>query len=557
MYNEYPKITNAYEKEYFDAILSDISQRMAKKEAEGFERQASYAESYKQEMLDLIARTPAVYYQALRLAFDQKKPVDVREIINAKDMPIDLLASIDDQEPDAMRQFLQHVSETDVEVASVYDAEQFYSDTLLSIEISKALSEHEESISAEQLAHNLEITPTEVSKKIGSKAASCDVISRAIERVVEVKFGLDSFRAIDSDFADGKQLYDELIDRVAALPSACYGMIHAVADNRIIPAFYNARGKDYLDLSKDISLDNISPDEAFAFNLLNTLRDAESGVFSIYDVKSANEYYNFYSQNEIEAQKVIPSLETADKYASEQNARAEALAKLEAGERANAKKSADVRFNNYLSVLAKNSSIYKEDFNFLSDISKIYKKENALFESANEKYLKAELAVHKLRTIDDNRDLTPKESKALTKALEELSRAQARLEAVRTDLLQRSEERASANPKFSEHFEMRKEQLLSGDLTYIPLQTREDSINNKMYSYKAQLYASERDELLGEHHEAILIDEPKRAQINISLGSFTQQSTVKYEIDPSKPIILGSKEPAHEQQKDEAPSLED
>ena len=85
---------------------------------------------------------------------------------------------------------------------------------------------------------------------------------------------------------------------------------------------------------------------------------------------------------------------------------------------------------------------------------------------------------------------------------------------------------------------MRAEQIMSGDTSYMPLHTLEDSINNKMYSYRAQIYASDRRELFESAElsaSALAVPtEPVRTSVSgAALGISSTTRQVRQEIPPS------------------------
>lgn len=538
MYNDYPNIDSIFESEYFLPLINRAASELAKNERLNDSSQAeTFEKLYREQLLELLANTKTVYYQALKCAFDPKAPQDIREIVDVKDFPIDLLNTIDSGSPDAIFHFLQYLGEAEVPLVSEQEAAAFYNESIGILEKDDIY----ESISPELHASSLGITREQLDQKIG-KGAHCSLFSAAVEAMVANRLGLEDFSHRETNSIEAKKLYNRLMSDISELPTVCYAMLHAVASERNVPSFYQTNGIDYLsnDLSNSFTdpLAFVSESKMLAERFENALSDAKVGRFSVTDARAAAQYFEVYSSLEPPVRTVEYSPEMADAYLKEELDANEKAFKLESFERSSAKKSADERFGFYLAQLKKSGELCKEEHDFLSERSKIYKKENERLEAANEKYRKAELKLSNLQRIEDLRDLTPKERKELAKAMREFGAASEKLQALKDELLLKNEQRAASDRRFPEHTQMRAEQIMSGDTSYMPLHTLEDSINNKMYSYRAQIYASDRRELFESAElsaSALAVPtEPARTSVSgAALGISSTTRQVRQEIPPS------------------------
>ncbi len=502
MYNELPKIKENFDESYFIPLIERISMHLAKENSEiTDEQREAFADSYKEQLISLLKETPTVYYQALKHSFDEKNEGSIESYVNVDNFPTDLKVCILEKTPEAMLRFLQYIKEEDVPVISVESATAFYQAEKgeqvaeqTSEETVSEKPEEFEGITPEQYAANLGIPVSYMSKKIGRQAAECAPIGIAVESMVMLRLGLEEFSMTSSPSHEGVAMYNEIMGQISELPAVCYGMLHSVASNRLIPNFYDTRDTNYYDLdsfspSPADPLEYRRDEKAVGAMLENLLSDAAVGRFTITDPSAATKYFEKYSALELPKRNTPQSMETIKTRIEEGQEDIDKKIQLDKEEKKSVKQASDTRFKFYLNQLKKNGAVCKEEYDFLLKRSKIYAKENAMLDKANDKYMKASIKVEKLHLIDDMRDLTAKERKELSKAMKELDKASNGLEKVKADLLKQNQKRDERDRvKFPEHTKLRQEQIESGDTSYIPLQTREDSLNNKMYSYKAHIY---------------------------------------------------------------------
>ncbi len=497
MYNNTARILDNYEKDHFDPLIAHFAAQLAKNDPDVPEgRLDTYTNGYKDLLTQLLRKTPTVYYEALRKGFGIEMWQSLDNFINMENFPEDLLIELKDMSPESFLHFLQYIQETDVEVISPEAAKTFYDSALSYVEaqrdLEKILNEDEEEISDEQYAEKLGVTLSDISSKIGEKAANCAALSNAVMAMVKIELGLEDFDlSMDSD-PYAKAIYDQKMSEIAELPSVCYGMLHAAATGRNIPSFY--ADMEYFD---NELVDGISYDEQTAEKMSLALSTAKYASFTIKDAKAAKQYYERYSSLEPTQRTTPRTEENLPKRIKEALEDADKQYKLDSSERSAAKKQGMAKFNNFLSRLNKLGNLTKAEHDFLAAQAKIYAKENAMLDKANEKYEKAAHALNKLRIVEDMRDLTPKEQKAISKAVETLSKAETELNSLKDTLIAANRQRAErGDNQFPEHAQLREEQIRSGDTTYMPLHTREDSINQGMYGYRAHIYQQDRKELL-------------------------------------------------------------
>ncbi len=569
MYNDLPKIGKNFDEGYFIPLIEQMSKRLAEESSEiTADQRYAYADSYKEQILSLLGETPTVYYQALRCAFDKKSEDSIEAFINIDDFPTDLKSCILEKSPEAMLRFLQYIKEEDVPVISPESAVDFYDTERQHEEISHEQPEESERITPEQYASNLGVSVSYISQKIGRQAAECAPIGIAVECMVMNRLGLEEFSMASSPSPEGAEMYNEIMEQISQLPSVCYGLLHSVASNRIMPQFYDTGDISYYDqdtfsLSQADPLKYIREEEKLGTIFENLLSDAAVGRFTITDSSAAAKYYEKYSKLELPKRNTQRSTENIEARIKEGQQDIDKQFKLESEEKKSVKKASDTRFKFYLNQLKKNGAVCKEEYDFLLKRSKIYAKENAMLNKANDKYMKASIKVEKLRLIDDMRDLTPKERKAMAKALDALDKAETKLSAVKDDLIARNRQRAVQNTNsFPEHAQLREEQIISGDTTYIPLHTREDSINLGMYDYRARIYNRDRQELLSpscvETHDPTR-ETPDGARTpmvaNLGVDSTTRQTRVS-ERDTQEQERLHQTLRSKEQRALDDPSLE-